>query len=170
MHGKSYEENKSLAQFAYNIGDFDAEHCLRRAISDAKHLDKVEEEMTCIFYLSRILYVWGRYDEAANNYEHLRRYCVSKNDNNLLWKVLYGLSEISFAKGNFMDASRLATEALSIALNRERQKGISLIISDEGDIQYVQRHEISPIYEDKLSLKRHSIDNLNIGSNLFPFS
>jgi len=168
-HKESFTYNKKLAERAYNIGDLDiAERCYKRAIDDAKHLDRTEDEMKCIFYLSRILYVWGRYKEALDNYEYLQSYCIKNNDNKLLPKVLYGLSEIWLIRGDLQRTSDLATKSLSMAIDRERKKGFSLMLSERGDIKYERKQEVLQIYDDRLSLKRPNImERLTMGGSAF---
>ena len=66
IHDKSYQNNKSLAEFACQIGDLDlAERCFLRAIDDADAMGHSTDKLKSVFQLAtKVHIVWGRYEEA----------------------------------------------------------------------------------------------------------
>jgi tetratricopeptide (TPR) repeat protein len=173
IYEKSYNRNKDLAQYASKLGDLDrAERCYRTAIEDAKALKREYDEKKCIFEMTtRVLMIWGRYDEAYQNYKNLEEYFSLRADVNLLPKVIFYLATIRQYKGEYDEALKLYEKSMSMAMEREVRSGRDTVASEEmyektlGLRDDYERME--GLYSDSLLFRTQLIHNLNIGMTAF---
>jgi tetratricopeptide (TPR) repeat protein len=141
--------NKCTAQRASYIGDLDlSERCYKRAIDDAEKAECVDE--FCRIYYSQeildlyinlthnVIAVWGRYDEAYENYQQLlesiTEYFPSISNQRSL--VLSYMAHIHYIKKEYDQAEEFYRESLSIAESLRNQTTVAEISHGMGMIYY----------------------------------
>jgi tetratricopeptide (TPR) repeat protein len=126
-HEKSFTYNKLLAIYASKIGDLDiAERCYKRAIFNAEYLGHIKDKMECLYYMTRNGYdIWGRYEEAASNYQSLLKYYDSINDSRMRVSILSNIAIIHAIKGEHEQAMDLFKDNLETAREIGDQELIS---------------------------------------------
>ena len=91
---------------------------LRAAMTDASKLDDIEGEKGNLLELTdNILFVWGRYDEAYNNYQDLLQYYSINKDLRKLSAVQNGIGNIHSRRRD--DVEALDNYEKSLAIRRE---------------------------------------------------
>jgi tetratricopeptide (TPR) repeat protein len=115
-HEKSFTYNKLLAIYASKIGDLDI----------AEYLGHIKDKMECLYYMTRNGYdIWGRYEEAASNYQSLLKYYDSINDSRMRVSILSKIAIIHAIKGEHEQAMDLFKDNLETAREIGDQELIS---------------------------------------------
>ena len=134
-YDESYIYNVRLADYASTtIGDLHlAERCYKMAIDDAMKLGNLERKIKCIHNLSWYVYhVWGRYNEASDNYRYVLKYYKHINDRPNQSMVLNNIGLIYENKGEYDAALDKYNESLKIRRQLADKGGIANSLNNLG--------------------------------------
>jgi len=136
-HEESYTHNQRLADYASTtIGDLDfAERCYKMAIEDTEKLGNLEGKMLNTYKLSwGVYFIWGRYDEALDNYQYVLKYYEDIKDRSNKSSVLVGIANIYSRRGEYDAALAKHNESLEIRRQIGDQNGIATSLNNIGSL------------------------------------
>ncbi|HXX96434.1 MAG TPA: tetratricopeptide repeat protein [Candidatus Bathyarchaeia archaeon] len=133
-HEKSFSYNKWLAEYASQIGDLDAaERCYKRAIDDAKYLERSQDEMDCLWHMTTNVYViWGRYEESLSNFQLLLEIKRQLGDQKGIARTSNNIGLIHDKRGECKQALELYNQSLEISKKLGDQEGIAVTLNNIG--------------------------------------
>ena len=138
---ESYRRNNEIGRYASSIGDLDlAERCYKRAIDDSEHIEGFEDKkMNLILDLTNYVFVvWGRYEDAGDNYQLLLKYYSDVKNDQGRANVLSSIAKMHYMKRDYVKALKVLDDQMQI----EQQSG------NEYSIAAVN-HMRATIYEDR---------------------
>jgi tetratricopeptide (TPR) repeat protein len=169
MREKSYDYNTELAQIASSVGDLDlAERCYKRAINDAEQIEHFEDKkMKCILDLTNSVYVvWGRYNDAYDNYQLLlKSFSDIKSDKDRA-NVLSSIAKLHYIKQEYDEALRVLNDWMQIEEQLGNQYGIAAVNHSRAMI-YENRGEYDEalkVFDENLSIARQASNKLGVST------
>jgi tetratricopeptide (TPR) repeat protein len=170
-HEESYTYNERLADYASKtIGDLDlAERCYKIAIDDAEKLGNLAGKVHSIHKLSVYVYkVWGRYDEALDNYQYVLKYYEDIKARSNQSGALNDIANIYIMKGEYDAALDKYNESFEIKRELGDKNGIAMSLGNIANIHYSIGEFDAALdkYNESLEIKRELGDKNGIAGLL----
>jgi tetratricopeptide (TPR) repeat protein/energy-coupling factor transporter ATP-binding protein EcfA2 len=163
---KSFVHNKILAEIASKMGNLDiAERSYKRAIDDAKHLGRIQDEKSCLLDMTTAAYdIWGRYEEALSNYQSLLEYYDKTNDSRMRARILNNMGLIHKDTGEYEEAMKLYNQSLEILKKLGYRQAIASSLNNIAIIHYEkgEYEEAMKLYNQSLEISKQLGDQLMI--------
>lgn len=137
---------------------------LTRELLMMQNIKRKQDEMGCMFYMTRDIYdIQVRNKEAASNYDLLLKYYDSVNNSSMQTAVLNNVAKIHDDKGEYNEAISIYNKNLEIKKRLGDQRDIAGTLTNIGMIYYKKGEydKAMELYNQSLEISR-KIENQNL--------
>ncbi len=166
---ESYHINHKLAIQSSILGNLDfAERYFKRALLAAREMKNTRYEMAVLSNMTASVYmVWGRFNEALNNYFIVLKYYNETNNESKAADILIEIGKIYNLQGNDK-ALEYYQKSLEIKEELSNKEGISNTLNNIGIIfEYKEEHDKAlEYYQKSLEIDREIRNSKGIALTL----
>jgi tetratricopeptide (TPR) repeat protein len=170
-HKESFYQNYRLAQVARQIGHLNlAENSCNLALTDASGVTEISSKdlAACNNLLGDVYLIWGRFDEALENYYTCLRHYSNANDKHGTAKTIMEIGIVYDHKGDDDEALKKYWESLEMSRAIDDKDVLSDVLMNIGVIQ--DKHglydEALKKYWESLDISRGRDDEFGVAGTL----